>query len=101
MEGGNQVAFRIGDRTVEMTPTDRDALLARLKQLPDGSLDDLRHRIESAGTSRAVAINRVEEVDALHGFLAEWVRREKKIPQGIRKLNRGVRDELEWLLGPE
>jgi len=97
----NRVAFRIGNRTIEIPSADRDALLARAKQLPHGSLADVCRRIEGASASRPVEIHRIEELDALRTFLRDWTRKEKKVPQGIRKLNREVKDELDWLLGPE
>ena len=87
---------------VEMPWDDRDALLARAKQLPHGRLTDVCGRIEGAGASRPIEIHLPEELDALHGFLREWTRQEgKRIPQSVRKLNREVKDELDWLLGPE
>jgi hypothetical protein len=95
------VSFRIGNRMVEMSIRDRDAFLSRANELTDARLADVCRRVEDAGTSRKIEIYDPEELDALHGFLQDWVRREKKSPSGIRKLNREVRDELDWLLGPE
>lgn len=98
----NRVTFRIGERMVEMPWGDRDALLARAKQLPHGRLTGVCSRIEGAGASRPIEIHLPEELDALHDFLREWTRREgKRAPQSVRTLNREVKDELDWLLGPE
>lgn len=95
-----RVEFRIGNRLMEMPSRDRDVLLVRASKRPDAYLTELCRRIESAGASRQIEIHNLDEPDALHNFLREWIRGEKT-PQSIRKLSREVKDELDWQLGPE